>query len=304
MNAQAVRLSIVVPMYNEAANLQGLFQRLFPVLHGCGETFEVVVIDDGSADKTLEMLQQEKLTRPELRLLPLARNFGQHAAVMAGLEAARGEWIVTMDADLQNPPEEIPKLLDAFRRGHDLVNTYREGRKDSFFRCAASRITNLLVRKFSGITLSDFGCMLRGYHRDIVGAMTRRKEFRTFIPALAMLYARNPCEIAVQHADRSRGRSKYSLLRLLSLQLDLVTSFSIAPLRALFFLGWMIAGLGIAFAAFLLVMRFVQGAEWAAQGVFTLFAILFFFVGAQFMAFGLLGEYIGRIYQEVRERPI
>jgi undecaprenyl-phosphate 4-deoxy-4-formamido-L-arabinose transferase len=304
MSDNPVRVSVVIPMLNESGNLQTLFGRLFPVMDGCGEAYEVVVIDDGSTDNTYEMLQQEQRSRPQLRILPFARNFGQHAAVMAGLEAARGEWVITMDADLQNPPEDIPKLIAAFREGYDLVNTYRQGRRDTFFRRTASRITNSLVRKFSGIKLSDFGCMLRGYHRDIVQPMTRRKEFKTFIPALAMLYARKPCEVPVGHADREQGKSNYSLLRLFSLQLDLITSFSIAPLRTLFVLGWMIAGLGISFAVFLLAMRFIEGAEWAAQGVFTLFAILFFFVGAQFMAFGLLGEYIGRIYQEVRERPI
>jgi undecaprenyl-phosphate 4-deoxy-4-formamido-L-arabinose transferase len=303
MSGQDAQISVVVPMLNEAGNLRRLFDRLFPVLDGLGETFEVVAIDDGSTDGTLALLRAEQTRRPELRVLSFARNFGQHAAVIAGFEAARGEWIVTIDADLQNPPEEIPKLVAAFREGHDLVNTYREGRQDTAFRRTASRITNALVRRFSGIRLRDFGCMLRGYHRDVVGPMTRRKEFRTFIPALAMLHASSPVEIPVAHAAREHGASKYSLWKLFSLQLDLVTSFSIAPLRALFLLGWLIAALGVGFGAFLLVLRFVFGAEWAAQGVFTLFSILFFFIGAQFLAFGLLGEYIGRVYQEVRERP-
>ncbi|NQT86620.1 glycosyltransferase [bacterium] len=290
-------------MLNESGNVGPLFERLFPVLAGLGDSFEVIAIDDGSTDATLGLLEAESQAHAELRILSFARNFGQHAAVMAGFEAARGEWVITLDADLQNPPEEIPKLVDAFRQGHDLVNTWREGRQDTFFRRTASRITNALVRRFSGISLRDFGCMLRGYHRDIVQRMVRRKEFRTFIPALAMLYARSPAEVPVAHSARERGASNYSLFRLFSLQLDLVTSFSTAPLRLLFTLGWLIALLGIGFGAALMLLRVIQGPGWAAQGVFTLFAILFFFVGAQFLAFGLLGEYVGRIYHEVRDRP-
>ena len=303
MTPTDVRVSVVIPMLNEERNIPPLFERLFPVLHGLGETFEVVVIDDGSTDRTLELLQEARKKYPELRFLSFARNFGQHAAVLAGFEASRGEWVITLDADLQNPPEEIPKLVAAFRQGHDLVNTYREGRQDTLFRLAASGLTNYMVRRFSGITLSDFGCMLRGYHRDIVAPMIRRKEFRTFIPALAMLYACSPCEVPVRHSARERGASNYSLFKLLSLQLDLVTSFSITPLRTLFILGWIIGFAGVGFGVLLGVLRLVYDAHWAAEGVFTLFAILFFFIGAQFLAFGLLGEYIGRIYQEVRNRP-
>ena len=303
MTAQQLRISILIPMLNEEANIERLFGRLFPVLDELGETYEVVAIDDGSTDRTLEILHAAEEHRPQLRVLSFARNFGQHAAVMAGFEASTGEWMITIDADLQNPPEEIPKLVAAFREGHDLVNTYRNGRRDTFFRRAASRITNGIVRRFSGITLKDFGCMLRGYHRDIVEPMMRRKEFRTFIPALAMLYARRPVEIPVAHSEREHGASSYSLLKLFSLQLDLITSFSIAPLRLLIAMGWGVAFLGVAFGLLLLVLRILHGPAWAAQGVFTLFAVLFCFIGAQFLAFGLLGEYIGRIYQEVRERP-
>ena len=299
----APRLSVVIPMFNEAPNLPPLLARLFPVLDGLDVAWEVVAVDDGSRDATLELLRAAQTRRPGLVVLSFARNFGQHAAVMAGFVAARGEWVVTLDADLQNPPEELPKVLAALRAGHDLVNTVRRDRQDPLFRRLASRANASLVRRLSGIQLSDFGCMLRGYHREVVRQMTRRREFRTFIPALASLYARTPIELEVEHAARGSGRSNYSLRRLLGLQLDLITSFSLAPLRALFILGGLFACAGIGFGAFLLVMRLLMGSEWAAQGVFTLFAILFVLVGAQFLAFGLLGEYIGRIYQEVRERP-
>ncbi|MCA8923659.1 MAG: glycosyltransferase [Planctomycetes bacterium] len=297
------QLSIVIPVLNEEANLPELFRRLFGTLEGLELSYEVLIVDDGSTDSSLELVRAEQRTRPQLRSLPFVRNFGQHAAVMAGFEGARGEWIVTLDADLQNPPEEVAKLVEAFRAGHDLVNTVRQGRDDPLFRKLASRAVNSLARRCSGIQLNDFGCMLRGYHRDLIVPMTRRREFGTFIPALAMLYARNPVEIPVAHAPRTEGDSKYSLLKLFRLQLDLVTSFSLSPLRALFGFGVATALLGIGFGLVLFALRLIYGPEWAVDGVFTLFAVLFVFVGAQFFAFGLLGEYIGRIYQEVRERP-
>jgi len=299
----APRLSIVIPLLDEAANVRALLDRLYPVLEATALPFEVVAVDDGSTDATLALLLQEQKERPGLLVVSLARNFGQHAAVMAGFAEARGEWIVTLDADLQNPPEEIPRVVAALRAGHDLVNTWRESREDSAFRRQASRLTNRVVRAWSGIDLRDFGCMLRGYHRSVVLPMLRRPEIRTFIPALATLHARSPVEIPVRHAERAHGRSTYSLQRLLLLQLDLVASFSVVPLRLLFVLGLGIAAAGIGFGVFLLVMRLLLGAAWAAEGVFTLFAILFVFVGAQFVAFGLLGEYVGRIFQYVRERP-
>jgi undecaprenyl-phosphate 4-deoxy-4-formamido-L-arabinose transferase len=299
----APKLSIVIPMWNEARNVRGLFERLYPVLEPLGLPFEVVAVDDGSTDATVELLLQEQKTRPGLRIVSFARNFGQHAAVMAGFAESRGLWIVTLDADLQNPPEEIPRLVAALGEGHDLVNTWRVDRHDTPFRRRASQVVNRLMRAWSGIELRDFGCMLRGYHRSVVEPMLRRPELQTFIPALAALYAHSPVEIPVSHAERAHGASAYSLRRLLSLELDLLTSSSVAPLRLLFVLGIGIAAAGIGFGAFLLAMRVLLGAEWAAAGVFTLFAILFVFIGAQFVAFGLLGEYIGRIFQHVRERP-
>src|SRR5262245_14613269 len=262
-------------MLNEERSLGALFGRLYPMLDATGLSFEVVAVDDGSTDATLPLLLREQKARRGLRVVSFARNFGQHAAVMAGFAEARGEWIVTLDADLQNPPEEIPRLVAALRDGHDLVNTWREGRRDGALRRGASRIVNRIVRSWSGIALRDFGCMLRGYHRSVVEPMLRRPELQTFIPALATLYARRPVEIPVAHAARARGASAYSLRRLLSLHFDLLTGFSVVPLRLLFVLGLAIAAAGIGFGVFLLVLRLLLGPEWAAEGVFTLFAILF-----------------------------
>ncbi len=301
--AEPPRLSIVIPMYNEEVNISRLFERLFPVLQGLEESWEVICINDGSSDHTLELLLEETQRHKGLVIVNLARNFGQHAAVMAGFAQARGQWIITMDADLQNPPEEIPKIVEQFRKGHDLVGSIRQARQDSFFRKVASRLTNRLITKISGISLKDFGCMLRGYSRDVVRGILQNPEYRTFIPALATFFAKNPIEIEVKHEERAAGQSKYSLLKLLSLQLDLMTGFSMWPLRILFIVGSAIALLGLLSALTILVLRLWYGPEWAVQGVFTLFAGLFFLVGCQFFALGLLGEYIGRIFQAVRNRP-
>ncbi len=303
MTGQNPDVSIVIPMYNEEQNIHALFQRLFPVLSSLSESWEVVCINDGSSDRTLEILLAEQKARPGLMVVDLARNFGQHAAVMAGFSRSRGRWIITMDADLQNPPEEIPAIMDCFRKGHDLVGTVRMGRQDTAFRKWASRITNRLITRISGIKLQDFGCMLRGYSRDVVNGILENPEYRTFIPALATFFAHNPVEIPVRHEDRAAGDSKYSLLKLFGLQLDLMTGFSMWPLRILFFVGMGLAITGILLAFSLVALRIMFGPGWAAQGVFTLFAALFFFVGAQFFALGLLGEYIGRIFQAVRKRP-
>jgi undecaprenyl-phosphate 4-deoxy-4-formamido-L-arabinose transferase len=298
-----VKLSIVTPMYNEEANVPEFCRRLFDTLGTIRESWEVVCVDDGSSDRTMDLLLEEQKKRHNFTIVALARNFGQHAAVMAGFVHSRGDWVITLDGDLQNPPEEIPKLLEAFRKGHDLVGTIRRGRRDPTFRRWASRITNRLVTKFSGISLQDFGCMLRGYSREVVEAIVANPEYRTFIPALGTFFARKPVEIPVQHEDRRAGNSKYSLWRLLSLQLDLVTGFSLSPLRMLFVVGTVLALVGILLGALILILRIYYGSGWAAQGVFTLFALLFFFAGAQLFGLGLLGEYVGRVFQAVRHRP-
>ncbi len=297
------KISVVIPMYNEEQNVVIFCKRLFQSLDLLPEPWEVICVNDGSTDSTLELLRKEQEKRRGLIIVNLPRNFGQHAAVMAGFEQARGDWIVTLDADLQNPPEEIPRIVEQLRNGHDLVGSIRTTRKDYFFRRWASRITTWLVSRISGITLQDFGCMLRGYSKPVIKGILQNPEYRTFIPALATFFAKNPIEIRVSHEGRAAGNSKYSLLKLFGLQLDLMTGFSLWPLRTLFFAGIAISFLGLSLGALILVLRIYYGPEWAAGGVFTLFALLFFFVGAQFFGLGLIGEYIGRIFQAVRKRP-
>ena len=223
--------------------------------------------------------------------------------MFAGFEAARGEIIVTLDADLQNPPEEVPKLVAKMEEGYDVVGSVRQQRQDTFFRKAASRIINRVTAKVTGVQLHDYGCMLRAYRKDVVKTLCASKEISTFIPVLADLFAGRITEIPVAHAERTKGESKYSFLKLVRLQFDLITSFSLLPLRSTMFVGLVTAVLAVAAAIVLITGRIIFGSDWALSGIFTLFAALFFFMGILLFSIGLLGEYVGRIYMEVRSRP-
>jgi undecaprenyl-phosphate 4-deoxy-4-formamido-L-arabinose transferase len=294
-------LSIVVPVYNEEKNIAALLDRLYPVMTATGKPFEIIFTDDGSKDSSLRILRDKSRELPEVRIIEFNGNFGQHMAILAAFDMCRGEIIITLDADLQNPPEEIPKLIREVEAGHDVVGTIREHRQDSFFRLIASRIVNITTNRMTGMHMSDYGCMLRAYHRNVIENINRCKESTTFIPALAQTFSANPSEIRVAHSERAEGESKYSLYRLIRLNFDLMTGFSVVPLQLFALFGGVTALLSLAFALFLLVRRFIVGAE--VEGVFTLFAILFFFLGIVILGIGLVGEYVGRIYQEVRRRP-
>ena len=301
-------LSIVIPIYNEEANIANLWERLSRVLHehwpDPARTWEVIFTDDGSRDTSLDLLQAIAQGEPRVSVVEFNRNYGQHAAIFGAFGVAQGRIVVTMDADLQNPPEEIPKLVAKIEEGFDVVGGWRQGRmdNDSMFRTLPSKIVNAVTRQTTGVRLHDYGCMLRAYRKEIVDAMLLCKERSSFIPALANSFAKRIAEVPVGHAERAAGDSKYGFWKLINLQFDLLTSFSLLPLQMLSVLGVVVSALGIGFGIILIIYRILHP-EGSAQGVFTLFAVLFFFVGAQFLAFGLLGEYIGRIYQEVRDRP-
>ena len=295
-------VSIVIPVYNEQDGLQRLFDALYPVLDGLGRSYELVLIDDGSRDRSAALLREQYQRRPNVtRVVLLAGNFGQHNAILAGFERSRGDVVVTLDADLQNPPAEIPRLLEQFDAGHDYVGTIRMGRKDSSWRVLPSRLLNVLRERTTRIRITDQGCMLRAYSRAVVDAVNDCPEMNTFIPALAYLFARSPVEIPVSHAEREAGESKYSLYSLLRLNFDLMTGFSIVPLQVYSVLGVSISLLSLLFVVYLGVRRLVVGPE--VEGVFTLFGIAFFLIGVVLAGVGLLGEYVGRIYAQVRARP-
>jgi undecaprenyl-phosphate 4-deoxy-4-formamido-L-arabinose transferase len=298
------KVSVVIPVYNEEGNLPALFPRLLPVLETLGRPFEVILVDDGSRDGSLEILTRFARRHPEhVRVVELSRNFGQHPAILAGFTYATGDAVVTLDADLQNPPEEIPTLLALIDEGYDTVGGIRMHRQDTLFRRAASWLVTRVTAAITGIRLSDYGCMLRAYSREVVDLINKCEENATFIPALAQTFSRRSAEVPVAHAARNAGASKYSLYRLFRLNFDLMTGFSVVPLQLFTLFGFVVASGGFLFGVYLLVRRYLLLRQSEADGVFTLFALAFLVMGVLMAGLGIVGEYIGRIYHEVRGRP-
>ena len=299
-------VSIVIPVYNEEAGLPALFARLYPALDALGVAYEVIFVNDGSRDRSAALLREQFQRRPEVtRVILFNGNYGQHMAIMAGFERVRGERVVTLDADLQNPPEEIGRLLAAMDEGHDYVGTIRAKRSDSAFRRLASQAMNRLRESITQIRMTDQGCMLRAYSRDIVDAVNACREANTFIPALAYTFAQRPTEITVAHEERVAGVSKYSLYRLVQLNFNLVTGFSIKPLQFFSLFGMLTAVASVLAYVVVIAQRWFV-AETLADGLRAIWdrdILQFFLTGMVLFGLGLLGEYVGRIYEQVRQRP-
>jgi undecaprenyl-phosphate 4-deoxy-4-formamido-L-arabinose transferase len=295
-------ISVVIPIYNEQAGLQALFDRLYPALDKLGATYEIVFVNDGSRDNSVSILAEQFRQRPDVtRVVLFNGNYGQHMAILAGFEASRGDIMITLDADLQNPPEEIGNLVAKMREGYDYVGSIRRKRQDSAWRTYASKAMNRVREKITNIKITDQGNMLRAYGRNVIDLVNQCGEVNTFVPALAYRFSRKPTEIIVEHEERAAGESKYSLYSLIRLNFDLVTGFSLVPLQFFSMFGMLLSIASGLLVLVLLVRRLFLGAE--AEGLFTLFAIAFFFMGTILFGIGLLGEYIGRIFQQVRARP-
>jgi undecaprenyl-phosphate 4-deoxy-4-formamido-L-arabinose transferase len=305
ISVSAPMLSVVIPVYNEEPGLQALFDRLYPALDELGVAYEVLFVNDGSRDRSPAMLKDQFLRRPEVtRVILFNSNYGQHMAIVAGFEHCRGQRIVTLDADLQNPPEEIGKLLSAMDAGHDYVGGVRRTREDSWWRRIASKAMNRVRQRITRITMTDQGCMLRAYSRDIVRAVAASREVSTYIPALAYTYANNPTEVEVEHAERVAGESKYSLYKLIRLNFDLITGFSLVPLQMFSMFG-MLVSVGALLTYLIVIVQRLILSGWR-EGMATLWdrdILAFFLLGMVLFGLGLVGEYVGRIYQQVRERP-
>ena len=298
-------LSVVIPVFNEEAGLQALFERLYPALDALKLAYEVIFIDDGSRDRSAALLGEQFGKRPDVtRAILLNGNFGQHMAIMAGFERSRGERVVTLDADLQNPPEEIGKLLARMDQGHDYVGGVRHARRDPWLRRVLSRAMNAVRERITRIRMTDQGCMLRAYSRDIVQTINACREVSTFIPALAYSFAKNPAEVEVAHEERAAGRSKYSFYSLVRLNFDLVTGFSLVPLQLFSLFGIVVAVLSVLTYLVVMAKRIVADAPAYTLATFWDRDILqFFLIGLMLFGVGLVGEYVGRIYQQVRHRP-
>ncbi len=304
-DGRSVEVSVVIPVYNEESGLQVLFDRLYPALDALGVSYEIVFIDDGSRDHSAAILKDQFARRPDVtRVILFNGNYGQHMAIMAGFAQVRGGRTVTLDADLQNPPEEIAKLLAAMDAGHDYVGSIREKREDSWWRRLASRAMNQLRERITRIKMTDQGCMLRSYNRDVIDAINSCTEVNTFIPALAYTFSHNPTEVQVRHEERAAGVSKYSLYQLIRLNFDLITGFSVVPLQ-MFSLFGMLVAVGSLIVYLFVIVHKVLVAGWI-EGLQTIWdrdILQFFLIGMMLFGLGLLGEYVGRIYQQVRERP-
>lgn len=295
-------LSVVIPVYNESANIDTLFARLLPVLDGLRKPYEVILTNDGSKDNSQALLEAYYVRRPDvIRVIQFARNYGQHPAIMAGFEKAQGDVIITLDADLQNPPEEIPKLLALMDAGHDVVGGYRGNRLDSAYRKFISKMSNIVRARITKIEMRDQGCMLRAYRKDIIKRIVESRETTPFITALAQYFAGNPAEVEVAHEERHGGVSNYNLYKLIRYNFDLITGFSLVPLQMFTIFGIASSALSGLLVVYMFLRRVFLGPE--AEGVFTLFAILFLLVSIAITGLGIIGEYVGRIYMEVRQRP-
>ncbi len=307
-SAEAVELSVIIPVYNEEGNIQPLALVLRSVLDGINKSFEIIFIDDGSTDGTFQALRSLHETDRLCKAIRFRRNFGQTAALAAGFSHARGNIIVTLDGDLQNDPRDIPLLLEKIEQGYDVVSGWRVRRKDNFLtRLLPSRCANWLISKITGVKLHDYGCTLKAYRREVAQNIGLYGEMHRFIPAMASWMGVSVAEIKVNHRPRRHGTSKYGLSRTLSVLLDLITvkfllSYATKPLQVFGTLGVASSLSGFVLALYLSVQKLVFEQPLSDRPMLFL-AILLILVGLQFVTMGLLGEMMVRIYHEGQNKP-
>ncbi len=295
-------ISIVIPVYNEAETLPIMFVRLLKTMDAHGKPYEVIFVNDGSKDHSQKVLAELFGKRPDvIRVVQFMRNYGQHPAIIAGFGHVRGDVVVTLDCDLQNPPEDIPKLLGLIEQGHDVVGGYRSNRNDPAWRRAVSKFSNIVRARITHISMRDHGCMLRAYRRIIVDQIVEIGDASPFITALSQELAANPTEIQVGHEERAAGVSNYNFYKLIRYNFDLITGFSLVPLQLFTLAGMAMSALSLALVVYMIGRRIILGPE--AEGMFTLFAIMFLLISVTMTGLGIIGEYVGRIYKEVRSRP-
>jgi glycosyltransferase involved in cell wall biosynthesis len=304
-----MELSVIIPVYNEEENVEPLIQEITSVVAPLGKKYEIVVVDDGSQDNTFPALAQLRHNEPHLRVVRLKRNFGQTAAMAAGLAYAQGEVVVMMDGDGQNDPADIPALLAELDRGNDLVSGWRYSRRDPLFsRRLPSKIANGLISWTTQVKLHDYGCTLKAMRKDVAKNLKLYGEMHRFIPAIAYERGAQVAEIKVNHRLRLRGKSKYGITRTLRVILDLLTvkfliSYSTRPSHIFGLVGIVSGGVGFLLAAYLTVEKLVYGSAIGGRPLLLL-AILLIFIGFQFITMGLLGEMLARTYHESQDRPV
>ncbi len=306
---QATELSVVIPLLNEEESIPRLYAALSAALDGYGRPYEVIVVDDGSTDGSWGQLRQLATDDPRWQAIQLRRNFGQTAAFSAGFDAARGATIITMDADLQNDPHDIPKLMEQIEAGFDVVSGWRHNRQDRYLdRKLPSMLANRLISNVTDVQLHDYGCSLKAYRRDVLQHVRLYGELHRFIPALAGIVGARITEVPVNHFAREFGRSKYGISRTVRVLLDLITvwflsSYATRPLHIFGTLGLFSAGSGLLVGFYLTYVKFAFGQDIGTRPLLFL-AILLIVVGVQSITMGLLGEMIVRIYHESQNKPI
>jgi len=296
-----VKFSVVIPVFNEMETLETLYSRLTKVMQSLAQPYEIILIDDGSTDNSFPILKDFQQRDENIKVIRFTKNFGQHPAISAGFDFAEGEIIITLDADLQNPPEEIPKLIEKLDEGYEVAAGYRESRHDPFWRKVSSRFTSWLIFKLTGVKLKDQGCMLRAYRSEVIDLLRQCTERTRFIPTLVSWLGVSLADVKVAHKPRLSGRSKYNFLRLLKMYYDLVTGFSDLPIQIVNYLGFLLSLVGFGIGIYLVVWRIVYGP--GVSGVVSFMALGFFLSGILLIAMGLIGQYIGRIFKEVQNRP-
>ena len=306
-------LSIVLPIYNECENVPRLYDELVPALEKLGRSFEIIAVDDGSCDESFARLKALHARDERLRVVRFRRNFGQTAAFAAGFSRARGDVVITMDADLQNDPADIPKLLAKIDAGYDVVSGWRqdrwkEGLLSFFTRRIPSATANWLISRVTGVYLHDYGCALKAYRSDVVREIRLYGDLHRFIPAIASYYGVDITEVPVNYRTRRFGKSKYGIGRTVRVLLDLLTvrfllSYSTRPIHIFGLLGLLSVLLGMGIGVYLTVIKFLYGAALAERPL-LLFAILLVMVGVQLVTMGLLGEMVVRTYYESQNKPI
>jgi glycosyltransferase involved in cell wall biosynthesis len=301
-------LSIVIPLYNEEENVGTLHQKLREALDPLEQEYEILFVDDGSTDRTLEFLEEIQSADKRVMILSLRRNFGQTAAFAAGFDFAQGDVIITLDGDLQNDPSDIPRLLELIK-DNDLVSGWRKKRKDPFFtRRIPSIIANWLISNVTGVKLHDYGCSLKAYRRDVIKNLRLYGEMHRFIPAVASWYGVRVAEVETTHHPRLRGKSKYGISRTIKVVLDLITvkflqSFSTKPIQFFGPIGILSGFLGFLISLYLTIQKIVLGLDVGGRPLLLLGALLII-VGIQLIGMGLLGEMLVRVYHESQRKPI
>ncbi|HNP71616.1 MAG TPA: glycosyltransferase family 2 protein [Kouleothrix sp.] len=309
MPPAAIDLSVVIPVLDEAENLPALAERLTRSLEALGASYEIIVVDDGSRDNSFAILRELARADARMRVVRLRRNFGQTAAFSAGFDRARGRVVVTLDADLQNDPDDIGMLLEKIDQGYDVVSGWRAFRQDPFLnRRLPSMIANWLISRVTGVHLHDFGCSLKAYRAEVLAGIRLYGELHRFIPAIASWQGVAVTELPVHHAPRRFGRSKYGIGRTLRVILDLITirfllSYGTRPMQIFGLLGLSISGLGFLLGLYLTYAKLVAGESIGSRPLLML-AVLLIVVGVQLVTMGLIGELVVRTYYETQAKAI